>query len=108
MNRLNLSFAATAWGRIVPGMRQLGVIMLISATIMSFGVARVFADTNAHSRAIIGPMKTSIYVGSVSLTTSEFERNDSHWSATYQAKVFPWFFWGEMGRISILISAVEL
>ena len=56
----------------------------------------------------IGPMKTSIYVGSVTLATSVFERKGSTLSATYAAKVFPWFFWGETGKITITLADAEL
>ena len=56
----------------------------------------------------IPPMKTSIYVGSVTLTTGEFRRDGDKFTATYEAKVWPWFFWGETGRISILLPDADL
>lgn len=56
----------------------------------------------------IPPMKTSIYVGSVTLSTKVFERQGSTLSTTYEAKVFPWFFWGETGRITITLQDAEL
>ena len=56
----------------------------------------------------IAPMKTSIYVGSVTLTTGEFRRDGDKFTATYEAKVWPWFFWGETGRISILLPDADL
>ena len=43
-------------------------------------------------RVIVPKMKTSIYVGSVSLKTTDFERDGDVYNATYNAKVFPWFF----------------
>lgn len=49
----------------------------------------------------VAPMKTSIYIGSVRLTTGVFERKESELSTSYEAKVVPWFFWGESGRITI-------
>ena len=57
---------------------------------------------------VIPPMKTSIYVGSVTLTTSEFRRNGDDFSATYEAKVWPWVFWSEHGRIKIHLPAADL
>jgi hypothetical protein len=59
-------------------------------------------------RVSVAPMKTSIYVGSVTLTTTVFERQGSALVATYEAKVFPWFFWGETGRITITLSDASL
>lgn len=59
-------------------------------------------------RVNIPPMKTSIYVGSVTLSTKVFERQGSTLSTTYEAKVFPWFFWGETGRITITLQDAEL
>jgi hypothetical protein len=56
----------------------------------------------------IAPMKTSIYVGSVSLTTGEFRREGERFTATYEARVWPWFFWGETGHITINLSAADL
>ena len=56
----------------------------------------------------VAPMKTSIYVGSVRLTTGMFERKDSSLSTTYEAKVVPWFFWGETGRITITLTDADL
>lgn len=56
----------------------------------------------------VAPMKTSIYVGSVTLATSVFEREGSALRATYEAKVFPWFFWGESGRITINLTDANL
>lgn len=56
----------------------------------------------------VEPMKTSIYVGSVTLTTGEFRRDGDKFSTTYDAKVRPWFFWGETGRITITLSQADL
>ncbi len=62
----------------------------------------------AFERVTVPAMKTSIYVGSVTLTTSEFARDGETWTATYEAKVFPWFFWGEKGGITIRVPAADL
>jgi len=56
----------------------------------------------------VAPMKTSIYVGSVTLTTGVFERQGSALTTTYDAKVFPWFFWGENGTITIALTDTGL
>ncbi len=62
----------------------------------------------AFDRVTVPAMKTSIYVGSVTLTTSAFARDGEAWSATYEAKVFPWFFWGETGSITIRVPEPDL
>ena len=56
----------------------------------------------------VAPMKTSIYVGSVTLTTGVLKRTGDTYSTTYEAKVWPWFFWGETGIISITLPQSEL
>lgn len=60
------------------------------------------------NRVDVPALKTSIYVGNVTLTTSAFKRQGSEFSATYEAKVFPWFFWSEMGRITINVTDEDL
>ena len=37
-----------------------------------------------------------------------FERDGEEYNARYEAKVRPWFFWNESGRITIKFSADEL
>jgi len=56
----------------------------------------------------VPPVKTSIYVGSVTLTTGVFQRDGDTYNTTYEAKVWPWFFWSETGRISITLPREEL
>jgi hypothetical protein len=60
------------------------------------------------ARVIVAPMKTSIYVGSVTLTTTDFVQTGDEFASTYEAKVRPWFFWGETGRITIKLPGSEL
>lgn len=59
-------------------------------------------------RVTVAPMKTSIYVGSVTLTTTDFLQSDESFKATYEAKVRPWFFWGETGHITIKLPVTDL
>lgn len=56
----------------------------------------------------IESMKTSIYIGSVTLTTSEFTRDGEQYTATYDARVWPWAFWNETGRITIKLPAADI
>jgi hypothetical protein len=59
---------------------------------------------SAFDRVDIAPTKTSIYVGSVSMTTPTFARKAGVYEATYVAKVFPYFFSSEKGAMSITLS----
>jgi hypothetical protein len=69
---------------------------------------RAGTDLTSWERVDIAPMKTSIYVGKVTLTTETFERHGSTLGTTYTAKVFPWFFWGETGKITITLTDADL
>lgn len=66
------------------------------------------AVTPGWNRVLVEPVKTSIYVGSVTLTTQPFVRNDLTLGSTYAAKVFPWIFWNETGDITITLNAGQL
>jgi hypothetical protein len=69
---------------------------------------RADATPGGWDVVMIQPVKTSIYVGNVTLTASEFRRDGDKYLGTYSAKVWPWFFWNETGRIAITLPAAEL
>ena len=75
-------------------------------------VVNLRADTTQNigdwDSVTVAPMKTSIYVGSVTLTTGVLKRAGDHFSTTYEAKVWPWFFWSETGSISITLPQADL
>ena len=83
---------------------KLGLLLALGA----LATLRAEGPLPAPSRVAVAPMKTSIYVGSVTLTTTDFLAQDEGFQATYEAKVRPWFFWGETGRITIRLPAAEL
>lgn len=56
----------------------------------------------------IEAMNTSIYIGRVTLTTSEFTRTGEQFTATYEARVWPWAFWNETGRITINLPSADI
>ncbi|MBL9216573.1 MAG: hypothetical protein JNG83_13935 [Opitutaceae bacterium] len=62
----------------------------------------------APTRVTVGPMKTSIYVGSVTLTMTPFVQKGDGFESSYEASVFPWFFWGESGPITIRLPQSDL
>jgi hypothetical protein len=68
------------------------------------------ADTpiEHYNRVDIASTKTSIYIGSVTMTMPVFERHNGTYSADYRAKVFPYFFYNEHGRLSITVPDEDL
>jgi len=56
-----------------------------------------------YNRVDIAEAKTSIYIGSVTMKLPPFIRENGVYTATYQAKVFPFFFQNESGTLSIEI-----
>lgn len=71
-------------------------------------LARAATPLTSWDRVEIAPMKTSIYIGSVRLSTQTFERSGSTLSSTYNARVFPWIPWNEHGKITITLSDAAL
>lgn len=61
------------------------------------------ADEHAPEKVAVPPMRTSIYVGSVTLSVTDFERDAGSfdYSADYHARVIPWWFWTESGTITL-------
>ncbi|HEY0945508.1 MAG TPA: hypothetical protein VGD81_09580 [Opitutaceae bacterium] len=58
--------------------------------------------------ATVETAKTSIYVGSVTLAMPPFQRGGATYASTYSARVFPYFFYNESGRIAIDIPDADL
>jgi hypothetical protein len=57
-----------------------------------------------YDHVVVPPAKTSIYVGSVTLLMPDFVRRATTYETRYEAKVFPYFFSNEQGRVSIEIT----
>jgi hypothetical protein len=72
----------------------------------TFAVALAAADVRVGSddRVLVPPARTSIYVGTVTLTTSPFVRLPGRYEAAYAAKVFPYFFYNEAGTLSVDVA----
>ncbi|AOS45659.1 hypothetical protein Verru16b_02744 [Lacunisphaera limnophila] len=87
-------------------------IRILCSLLVLAAVAGLRADTTRPlgewDSVTMAPVKTSIYVGSVALTTGEFRREGDTFSTTYEAKVWPWFFWSETGRITITLPPADL
>jgi len=61
-----------------------------------------------YRRVEVAPTKTSIYIGTVSLALPPLERRNNEYTTTYDAKVFPFFFYNETGRLWIECSDDQL
>ena len=61
-----------------------------------------------YDRVEVAPAKTSIYIGRVTMTMPTFVRHGTAYEAAYTAKVFPYFFYNETGRLTIEVSDESL
>jgi hypothetical protein len=66
------------------------------------------APAKPYETVLIDPVKTSIYVGSVTLRTTPMKRAGDVYTADYTAKVFPYFFENEKGKLWITITDEDL
>ena len=57
---------------------------------------------------VIDPVKTSIYIGNVSLTTTPFRRSENVYKADYKARVVPFFFHNERGHLWVEFTPEQL
>lgn len=84
--------------------------MLRIVPLLLFALSAVAAHGSAgaigsnYERVEVAPTKTSIYVGTVAMTTGVFMRQQGVYESTYVAKVFPYFFYNESGKLSIELS----
>lgn len=76
---------------------------------LAFGTCLLAAEPRPDfSKVEIAPTRTSIYIGLVSLTMPDFVRLEGRYESTYAAKVFPYFFSNETGRLGIDFSDAQL
>ena len=59
------------------------------------------ASLDHYASVTVEPAKTSIYIGDVKLTMPAFTRAGGTYASTYEAKVFPYFFYNESGQLWI-------
>lgn len=87
--------------------RCLALRLLLVA--LAFGTGLLAAEPRPDvSKVEVAPTRTSIYIGLVSLTTPDFVRREGRFESTYSAKVFPYFFSNETGRLGIDFSDAQL
>lgn len=61
-----------------------------------------------YSTVTIPSVRTSIYVGHVTLQAPAFVRTGNDFTSSYTASVFPFFFESEKGRISVTLTDADL
>jgi hypothetical protein len=71
---------------------------------LGLSAAAFAAVPGDHQTVVIAPTKTSVYIGSVSMTMPPFQRVQDRYESTYVAKVFPYFFYNEQGKLAIDFS----
>ena len=84
--------------------------LAVCAALMLGAFRGAAADTapRNYERVIVAPAKTSIYLGTVSMTMPAFVRINGGFEANYAAKVFPFFFYNEAGKLRVEISDESL
>lgn len=90
-------------------LRRASTLALILS--LGFGAAGTGAATPElarYERVEVAPAKTSIYVGSVTMTMPGFTRQAGTYTSTYEARVFPFFFSNEHGRLRVDIADAQL
>jgi hypothetical protein len=83
------------------------VVCLLAAACRA-EVEKVVQPTPVYARAEVAPTKTSIYLGSVTLTVPTLTRAGAEFVSTYSATVFPFFFFNEAGKFHILLPDADL
>lgn len=61
-----------------------------------------------YREATVETARTSIYIGAVTLKMPPFTRAGDRYASTYAAKVFPFFFYNESGRLAITLTDADL
>lgn len=88
---------------------MLRAFLLLAVACLLAGVpCRLEASDARFDRVVVAPARTSIYVGSVTLTMPAFVRTSDGYESAYHAKVFPYFFSNEDGRLRIEITDAML
>ena len=80
----------------------LTAVWLFAAALADSSAAE--APLSNYGRVDVAPTKTSIYLGSVAMTMPVFSRASGAYESDYTAKVFPFFFYNETGRLRVEIS----
>jgi len=89
-------------------MRRLLLFLLLSAGAPGAEPAGAAGAQPDFAHVAVASTWTSIYLGTVSLTVPEFVRRGSTFESPYAAKVIPFFFYNERGRLSVELDEAAL
>jgi len=78
------------------------------ATETSHSAGQQAAPAHAFRAVSVANTRTSVYIGTVSLTMPTFQRSGTSFESTYVTKVFPYFFYNENGRLQIELPDADL
>ena len=94
-------------GQIRPVRKSLAplVLVLLALTAPLRGAGD---PLDRYSIVAIKPATMSIYIGTITMSIPPFVRKNAVYASTYSAKVFPYFFYNESGRIWIVIPDQDL
>ena len=81
---------------------------LICTCALALAMHAAEAPIATFDQVTIAPTKTSIYIGTVAMTMPTFVRKSGIYESSYAAKVFPYFFSNEKGRLAITLSDESL
>jgi hypothetical protein len=77
-------------------------------TTLRGATATVDIPLDRFARVEVAPTRTSIYIGTVAMKMPGFARTGNVYESTYAAKVFPYFFYNESGRLFVEIDDAQL
>lgn len=89
-------------------MLPLGRFLLLALTALCCGAFAGESQPASSDVVSVDPTRTSIYIGTVSLTMPGFVRRGDFFESTYDCKVFPYFFSNEHGTLRIQVPEADL
>lgn len=100
----DLRFASRRGVNTVAAMLYRRILLGFCAWVVTLAARTEELPLDRYATVDLDPAKTSIYIGSVTMTMPRFTRKDGAFYSTYNARVFPYFFSSEKGRLSIEVS----
>lgn len=88
--------------------RPFAALLCILALVQASMGRGAEAPLATFDHVAIEPTKTSIYIGTVSMTMPTFVRKNGAYESAYVAKVFPYFFYNEKGTLAIAMPEESL
>ena len=76
----------------------------ILSGLLAFGAFAADESLARYNHVTVDPAKSSVYVGSVTMSFTPATRKAGVYEAEYAAKVFPYFFLNEKGKLFLAAS----